>query len=429
MGVLAVRRRRLLAPAAATAFTAPALAQQYVIQAPGGAVLVPAGSGGGTPTGDQTKENLLAFGADPTGVTSSGPAITAWLAAVDASGKVGYAPKGRYLMPAAVARLFNGHRRIEGDGAGLTVFVCEPGARFTFDVAKNPRTLDANGDAMFEQYRLMLGGFTMATRGIAADDAITVNYDFSQTMTDRGLIMQNVQFVGDDPNAHSWKRGLVGNRLWNPLIDDVHFKGKHQDAAPFDSQRAIFLHEPQAPQITRFNAYHAEAALEIGGERYCEGVNISRFEWVGVRYGALLSGTPVKAAGTTIDHGHVNAYERCILGDRLRMLNISDILCLKAPWSGYWQGIGVTNSEGIAIHHCRFRGNPGSPGGNDCVALGATHRSAVNNCDGGDFATVGSICILHAASNFNDVFDNVRGTNCAPVALFDGQLANRTRNT
>jgi hypothetical protein len=403
----------------------------YIISAPGGAILVPAPTGGGTPppATDVSRENLLIFGADPTGMASSDAAVDNWLAAVAASGKPGYAPAGIYRIDTAKAVTFARNVRIEGAGAGLTRFVFAAGAGLSITMDKDPRLVDGAGNALFAQYRCAVGAMTLATTGVADADALTVTYGFSQSMTDRGFMAWNLQLVGEDPQVHGWRKGIVGHRLWNPLFDDVNFKGRNEPIFPFSSQTAFELFEPQAPTMTRVNAYHVETALHIHGGQYCEGINVSHFEFVGVRKGIVLGGTPVRAAGTTIHHGHINAYERCIVGNNLRMLNISDILFLKAPWTGYWQGVEMVNCEGLNIHHSRFRGNPASGGGNDCIVLGASTRSSVNNNDGGDFASVGSICILHTMSNYNDVFDNILGTNCTPVAPFNGQLSNRFRNT
>lgn len=400
---------------------------QYVIHAPGGAMLVPL-SGGGTGN-DPTKEVLTAFGADPTGVTPSDTAVTAWLAAIIASGKPGYVPSGKYLIASVIAATFLRDTRIAGAGAGLSRFVCNPGARFDFTVAPNLAQVDAAGAPLFQQHRLMVEGLSFITRGDGGDDALTVTYPFSQSITDRGFIARNLQFRGEDQATQCWRRGIKGVRLWNPLISDVNFKGRQENVYPFTSQAGVELVEPQAPRIFDYNCYHAEAALHVHGDRYCEGLNVSHFEWVGVRRGIVLGGTPVKAAGTTIHHGHVNAYERGVVASNVRMLNISDILFLKAPWTGYWQGVEVLNSEGLSIHHNRFRGNPGSPGGNDCVSLGASFRCSMSNNDGGDFASPGAICVMYGGSNHNDAFDNMRGTNCSTVALLDGQLSNRTQNT
>lgn len=263
--------------------------------------------------------------------------------------------------------------------------------------------------------RPVVEGLSFICSHLAQANALTVTAPYVASGTHSGPILRDLIFTGQDTAQHSWRTALRLERCWNSEIPNNTVKGQDDGDVPFVADCGIELFECMAAELTNNDVWHTEEAIRTVGSAWSEGINISGGELVGVRRGIVFNGAQTIASGGKITNVHINAYERGIVANNRRLLDIVGNEVFKCHLSrSYFQAVEMLYCVDIDVLTNKFNGYPQATGGNDLVTAGACTGIEVHGNRSRDFSGPGTMALLFAGSTSCVVTGNPRrGTGVA----------------
>lgn len=227
--------------------------------------------------------NIVAYGADPTGVANSAAGINAAIAAlIAAGGGTLFCPEGTYLVSSALSSITE-DCLVLGCGQGVTVF--------SFQGAINGFTFDFSG-----------------ARKSASAEKFSINTNTSGTQI--GLYYRQFNSaVVSDPFCF---RDLVFGPDWNVSIDINNAAQNNSQGGQIDN---IFIREGTAAvpaygiriagasntTIANTKVFGVTTGIDISGSPLCEGTRVVAVDVINCKYGIYTRG-----ANTWCEHCYVN---------------------------------------------------------------------------------------------------------------------------
>lgn len=298
--------------------------------------------------------NVKDFGADPTGVVDSSPAIQA---AID-TGKRVYVPKGTYrclstlsIKAATTWGVFGPGIVITGDGVGSTFFDNQVanGPLFDIDAATHGGTYSANMGTELENFQILTTTSPAASTGIRVLNGYQITFKnvVVKGMTANGIELKNGAFVDD-----GWNRVSIIN-CW---IENCAKWGIKADGSAARNEGSFTVLE---------NVFFQTCGTAETPCTWTATISGTTMTVSAVASGALVIGRKIVAAGVNGDSiieeqltgsaGSTGTYRLSIDGAATSQTVASPTSMHDAPNSGgmIWKGQVLTIDSSAAANGCQ----------------------------------------------------------------------------
>lgn len=152
----------------------------------------------------------------------------------------------------------------------------------------------------------------------------------------------NLGFIGEDPNADYWTKGINVVNGWNTTIERCYFKGVDDDGqTPFLQTHGVHLTRCNDCHVLNNHFYHMINAIVSDSDTpsFGDGVTIFDNRIVGVDNGIVVT-TTTTASAMSIFGNHINAYVQGIYVNGFSYTEFRDNQIFKTnpsvvtPWYG-----------------------------------------------------------------------------------------------
>lgn len=332
-------------------------------------------------------------GATANDVADDGAAIVRAIQKVDRmGGGVVSFPPGRYYVSSRLKVVVSNKVSIVGAGRGATTLTwkgSEGGIDMTFSSQYNAPSFK---------------GLTLRTTVAGGGTALKIQSPVMATTFGQGVNVEDIEIGGSGESAAPfayWTGGIHLLDCWYPSLRRVNIVGDNStQTAPYTMSFGVKYERTQVLYLSDALFLHMQDGVLQAGDTYGEGLNVDRFEFVGVARGFNLNGG---VAINGIHNGHINADLFGITAAHMVGGKLSNLLIYKNNRSSQdFIGINLTNVYNYSITGLSvFDPGPDSRGSTTGIKLTGAAFGTIVGVSFDYFSTPGIGIVLGTAAHDN----------------------------